>query len=389
MASALDNITIIDLTSYLAGPFGCALLGDLGARVIKVEAPGGDAFRLYPTSLEGENRTFLGANRNKRSIIIDLKKKEGLAALYRLIEQADVVIHNFRPSVPEALGIDYETVKRLRPDLIYCALTGYGQTGPLSGHPGFDQMLQCFSGIADAQGTGTGRPQILLGSTVDFYTSTLVAYGILGALVHRMRTGEGQQVDVSLLRSSLTLQVGRMIWAEKEPRDVPRELPAGRITDAHPTKEGFLYVQASTPPFWKALCEILGLPHLASDPRFDTLRKRAAHFEEIMPQIKAALMTKTALEWEALMIGRVPGIAIRDVGEMFVHPQVLAEDLVVEHDHPAVGKYKAVTTAVGYSASPAKTTRAPMLGEHTDEVLREFAFDEAAILALREAQAVL
>ncbi len=157
-----------------------------------------------------------------------------------MVKQADVFVHNFRSGVPEKLGIAYDALKVLRPALIYCSLTGYGQTGPLSRHPGYDQMLQCFSGIAAAQGDGAEAPQILRGSIVDFYTSTLLAFAISAALVHRERTGEGQQVELSLLRSAIALQPGRFIWAESEPRDVPREPPAGRTAGAHPTpRTGF------------------------------------------------------------------------------------------------------------------------------------------------------
>lgn len=388
MPFALDNITVLDLTSYLAGPYGCALLGDMGATVIKVEAPGGDAMRQYPSTLEGENRAVLGANRNKRSIIINLKAAEGKKALYRMVKQADVLVHNFRPGVPESLGIAYDDLKQLRPDIIYCALTGYGQEGPLRRHPGFDQMLQCFTGLALAQGEQMGAPQVLRGSIVDFFSSTLIAYGITSAIVHRMRTGEGQQVDVSLLRSSLALQVGRFIEAEGEGPETPRETSAGRVTGAFPTKEGYLYFQSSTPPFWNALCTILGLPHLAQDPRYDTLKKRYAMADEIMPQLQQALMGKTALEWEALMLGKVPSIAIRSVGDMFRHPQVQAQDLIVEHEHPAIGRYRAMNAAVQLSAGMPASTRAPLLGEHTNGVLEDFGFDENEIAGLYSAGAV-
>lgn len=388
MAEALQGITVLDLTSYLAGPYGTALLGDVGASVIKVEIPTGDMMRHYPSSLPGEGRAFLGANRNKRSIAIDLKTAEGRAALHRMTGQADVFVHNFRPGVAEKLGIDYAALKVLRPDLIYCSLTGYGQRGPLRDHPGYDQMLQCFSGIAAAQGGGPEAPQVLRGSIVDFYTSTLLAFGVTAAVVHRLRTGEGQRVDLSLLRSAIALQPGRFIWADSEPHDVAREPPSGRTAGAHPTKEGHLYVQASTAPFWKALCEIVGLPQLASDPRYDTVKKRFERSDEVMPLLKKALLARTAAEWEAAMLGRVPAIAVRGIEVMFDHPQVQAEELVTEHDHPVVGKYRAMTKAIAMSAGGATTTRAPTLGEHTDEILHGFGFDADEVTALRATGAV-
>lgn len=388
MPSALDNIIVLDLTSYLAGPYGCALLGDVGATIIKVEPPAGDNMRQYPSTLEGENRAFLGANRNKRSIVIDLKTAAGRETLHRLVKKADVFVHNFRPGVPESLSIDYETLRGLRADLIYCSLTGYGERGPLRRHPGYDQMLQCFTGIAQSQGEASGSPQVLRGSIVDFFASSLIAYGVTSALVHRLRTGEGQHVEASLLRSSLALQVGRFIWAENEERDVPRESSAGRVTGAFPTQEGYLYFQSSTPAFWRALCAILGLPELADDPRYDTLKKRYEHADVLMPQLKQALLARPAKEWEALMLGKVPAIAVRGIEDMFDHPQVLAEDLVVEHEHPVVGKYRAMNTAVRLGASLQNTTRAPLLGEHTNEVLDDFGFDADEIERLRSEGAV-
>ena len=388
-SNALERITVLDLTSYLAGPYGCALLGDVGANVIKVEAPGGDAIRHYPSTLPaGESRFFLGANRNKRSIVIDLKTKEGRALLYRMMEQVDVLMHNFRPSVPVSLGVDYETLKTIRSDLIYCSLTGYGEHGPLRDHPGFDQMLQCFSGIAHAQGEQIGSPQILRGSVVDIYTSALLAFAVTAAIVHRLRTGEGQHVRLSLLQSALALQPSRFIWADCEPRDIEREPAAGRVTAAHPTKEGFLYVQASTPPFWMALCELIGRPELGNDPRYDTLKKRYDLADEVMPVLREAFMARTALEWEALMTGRVPCIAVRTIGDMFDHPQVLAEKLVVRHEHPDFGGYRALGRAVDMGCGNAESRPAPMLGEHTNAILDGFGCTRAEIANLRAAGAV-
>lgn len=388
MAPALDGMVVLDLTSYLAGPYGCALLGDHGAEVVKVEAPDGDMMRRYPSTLKGGNRAVLGANRNKRSIRLDLKSEGGHAAFLRMVERADVVVHNFRPGVAESLGIGYDALRAVRGDVVYCSLTGYGSSdGPMRSHPGYDQMLQCFTGMALAQGLSVGSPQILRGSIVDFYASALLAQGVIAALLHRSRTGEGQHVEVSLLRSALALQVGRFVWADSEPRDVVREPDSGQASGAVPTKEGYLYFQAGTAKFWTALCEAVGLPELAADPRYDTLVKRAQHGATLMPQIKEALLARTAVEWEQAMVGRVPVVALRDIGEMFEHPQVLAEGLVVEHEHPEVGRYRSGTTAVKMGAGEVTTTRAPMAGEHTDEILARFDFSAEEISDLRRVRA--
>lgn len=385
MTVGLEGIVVLDLTAYLAGPYGCALLGDVGADVIKIEPPGGDNVRNYPSSLDGENRTFLGVNRNKRSIVLDLKHPEGLDAFYRLVEKADVVVHNFRPAVPRRLGIDYETLRLRRPDLIYCSFTGYGESenGPFRDHPGFDTMLQCFTGLAAAQGvwTGAGQPQILANSIVDYYSASMVTIAILSALVHRLRTGEGQHVKASLLRSAISLQSGLFVWAESEPRDIQRTWGQS-YSGIYPAKEGHVYLQATTHSFWKNLCEYLGFPQLGVDPRYDTLVKRNALKDEIRPLIRDALVQRTALEWERLLLGKVPCVAVRSREDMFDHPQALAEAIVVEHDHPKVGKYKSLGKAVEMGVGHKPTTRAPMLGEHTDEVLTQFAFADDEITAL-------
>lgn len=383
MAEALEGIVVLDLTAYIAGPYACALLGDVGAEVIKIEPPGGDMTRQYPSTLD-ECRTFLGVNRNKRSVVLDLKNQNGRAAFYRLVEKADVVVQNFRPSVPKKLGIDYDTLRALRPELIYCSFTGYGEDGPLCGHPGYDTMLQCFTGLAWMQGVATdsGHPEVLSGSIVDYYSASTIAFGILSALIHRLRTGEGQHVRASLLQSAIALQAGQFIWAESEPRNVNRWWPPS-YSGIYPTKDGHVFLQATTPTFWKSLCEHLGFPELAEDPRYDTLKKRTDLKDEIRGLIKNALMQHTALEWEHRLLGKVPLVAVRSIENMFDHPQVLAEELVVEHEHPRVGKYRSMGKAVKMGVGNRPTTRAPMLGEHTDEVLTRFGFSEHEVAVLR------
>ena len=234
----LDGVKVLDLCSYLAGPYGCTLLADLGADVIKIESPQGDMLRQFPSSLPGESRFFLGTNRGKRALALDLKQKEGLAVLHRMVESADVLVENFRPSVPARLGIDYPRLKAINPRLIYAGLTGYGDAGPLSEKGGFDQVLQCLSGMAVFQGGGPDKPQLVLGSVLDYFTSALLAYGVAAALFQREKSGRGQYLSLSLLRSALTIQAGRFVWADSEGRDVARDSGTGGLTGIHPTKRG-------------------------------------------------------------------------------------------------------------------------------------------------------
>jgi crotonobetainyl-CoA:carnitine CoA-transferase CaiB-like acyl-CoA transferase len=385
----LAGITVLDLCSYLAGPYGCTLLADLGATVIKIESPQGDQLRQFPSSLPGESRFFLGTNRGKLGLCLDLKQKEGLAALHRMVEQADVLVENFRPSVPARLGIDYPRLKKINPRLVYAGLTGYGDSGPLADKGGFDQVLQCLSGIAVFQGKSKDEPQLVLGSVLDYFTSALLAYGVAAALFNRERTGQGQYMSLSLLRSALTIQAGRFVWADNEGRDAVRDSGAGGLTGIHPTKEGPLYVSVHSNHFFAAFCELIGLPELAADPRYGTMSKRAAEAPTLVPQVRAALAVKTALEWEEIFGERVPCAAVRPIEDMFDHPQVLSENLVTAIDHPTIGRYRTMTKPIAFADTPGPApTTAPLQGQHSDEVLARFGFAASEITALRETGAV-
>jgi crotonobetainyl-CoA:carnitine CoA-transferase CaiB-like acyl-CoA transferase len=387
----LTGITVLDLCSYLAGPYGCTLLADLGATVVKIESPQGDMLRQFPSSLPGESRFFLGTNRGKFGLCLDLKHKEGLAALHRMVEQADVLVENFRPSVPARLGIDYPRLKKINPRLVYAGLTGYGDSGPLADKGGFDQVLQCLSGIAVFQGKGKGNdePQLVLGSVLDYFTSALLAYGVAAALFHRERSGQGQYMSLSLLRSALTIQAGRFVWADSEGRDAVRDSGAGGLTGIHPTKQGPLYVSVHSNHFFAAFCEMIGLAELAQDPRYGTMTKRAESAAILVPQVRAALAARTALEWEELFGERVPCAAVRPIEDMFDHKQVLVENLVATVDHPKIGRYRTMTKPIAFADTPGPApTAAPLQGQHSDEVLARFGFAAAEIAALRDKGAV-
>jgi crotonobetainyl-CoA:carnitine CoA-transferase CaiB-like acyl-CoA transferase len=382
----LSGVTVLDLSGYIAGPYGCALLGDLGAEVIKIEPPEGDNLRNFPSTLARESRAFLGVNRRKRGIVLDLKHPDGLKVLRRMVGAADVLVHNFRPAVPARLGIDYERMKAVNPRLIYCALTGYGETGPLRDRAGFDQVLQTMTGICVEQGK-PGEPAIVYGSAVDFYAASMLALAVSSALVERSRTGEGRRVGVSLLRSALTMQSARLVWADGEGRDVARDLRSGGITGLHPTKSGSLYISANAPHFWTALCELTGLPELAADPRYDTVKKRAAEAGQIVPKIRAALAARTAVEWEALLGERVPCAAARTVEDMFDDPQVAAEGILATFEHARIGRYRGLAHPLDFGAGPAPVA-APALGQHSREILSGFGYADEEIERLCRAGAV-
>lgn len=387
-ALPLAGVRVLDLSGYIAGPYGCTLLADQGAEVIKIEPPQGDNLRKYPSTLATEGRAFIGVNRGKLGMSLDLKVPQGREVLLRMLRDADVLVHNFRPSVPGRLGIDYETMREANPRLIYCALTGYGDTGPLKDKAGYDQVLQAMTGICAMQGS-PAAPQIAYGSVVDYYAAALLAGGVAAALFKRERTGKGQYVGISLLRSALAMQSSRFVWAEGEGRHVYRDMRSGGITGLHPTRQGTIYLSANTPHFWTALCELIGVPALAADARYDTVRKRAQAADEIVPRIREALRARTALEWEEVFGEDVPCSAVREVEDMFDHPQVQAEDMIAPFAHPLVGRYRGLSRAYrfGTGAAPPPLP-APAFGEHSDAVLAQHGYSAGEIAALRAAGAI-
>ncbi|MDN3988273.1 CaiB/BaiF CoA transferase family protein [Zwartia vadi] len=368
----LTGVRVIDMSAYIAGPYACSLLADQGAEIIKIEPPAGDNLRKYPSTLEAESRAFLGVNRSKLAAVLDIKNPEDLETLLNLIQGADVLVHNFRPTVAPRIGIGYEQLKALNPRLIYCAVSGYGETGPLKDKAGFDQVLQTMTGMAALQGKKEGPPELLYGSIVDFYASALVAGAVSSALYERERSGLGQFVGVSLLAAAMTLQSGRLVWAENEGRDVWRDMRSGGITGIHPTKEGYLYISANTPHFWEALCKKTGMSEFLNNERYDTVRKRALHQPEIVPRLHQALAAKSALEWEALFGEEVPCAAARTVEDMFDHPQVLSQDMISTYHHPVVGQYRGLKRSIRFERTPGPDPfAAPTLGQHTDLIKEE------------------
>lgn len=368
----LEGVKVLDLSAYIAGPYGCTLLADQGADVIKVEPPSGDNLRLYPSTLDGENRAFLGVNRSKQGMVLDLKQARDLAVLHDLAAEADVLVHNFRPGVPERLQIEYPQLQALNERLIYCAVTGYGEEGPMRGKAGYDQVLQAMTGMCVLQGKPDGPPELTYGSPVDYYAAAMVAAGVASALFERERSGKGQYVGVSLLRSALTMQSARMIKAEGESHDISRDMRSGGITGLHPTADGYLYLSANTPHFWEALCRLTGLDELAADPRYNTVRKRAAAASEIVPKLRERLSIRSAREWERILDDAVPCSIVRPVEDMFDHPQVLAEGIMATISHEALGSYRGVAEPIKYWRTPSpRPFAAPPHGQDTDRLRRQ------------------
>lgn len=365
----LAGIKVLDLSAYIAGPYACALLADQGATVIKIEPPAGDNLRNYPSTLDTESRAFLGVNRGKLGVVLDLKQTADRLKLDELVKTADVLVHNFRPSVPQKLGIDYARLQSLNPRLIYCALTGFGQQGPMKDRAGYDQVLQSMTGMCAMQGKPDGPPEVLYGSVVDFYAAALLSGAVSSALYEREKSGTGQEVAVSLLGAALAMQSTRLVWADGEPRDISRDMRSGGVTGIHPTRDGYLYISANTAHFWQTLCERIGLAELAKNERYNTVRKRSDHQDELLPKLHAALAQKSAQDWEDIFGADVPCSVVRTVEDMFDHPQVMAQQMIGQYEHPVVGHYRALQNPVQFSRTAcAESFAAPTLGQHNNDV---------------------
>lgn len=388
-AGVLAGIRVLDLSAYIAGPYACSLLADMGADVIKVEPPDGDNLRNYPSSLAQECRLFVGTNRGKRSVVIDLKTADGLKVLRELVRGADVFVHNFRPGVAERLGIGHEALAGINERLIYAGLSGYGEEGPMATRAGFDQVLQAMTGISVGQAAVGGTPEVVHGSIVDYFAASLLAMGVVGALYSRAQSGRGQRIGVSLLGAALCLQSGRFVWGEGEGIEAERNIRSSGVNGIFPTRDGHLYLQATAPHFWVSLCDLLGCSDLAADPRLDTVMKRLEHKDEIAARITEALSKRPAVEWERLLGKEVPCAVVRPIEAMFDHPQVVAQGYVARYEHPKLGSYRGFKGPVSFYGTPApQPIAAPAIGQHTREVLREAGLDAKAIAALEQAGAV-
>jgi crotonobetainyl-CoA:carnitine CoA-transferase CaiB-like acyl-CoA transferase len=391
MARALDGIRIIDFSKALAGPYCTMLLADMGAEVIKVEMPGsGDDSRGWgPPFIEGEAAYFLSVNRNKKSITLNLKDPKAKEIALKIIEKADIVLESNRPGVMTKLGLDYETVKKINPEIIYCSISGFGQTGPYSKRPGFDQVIQGYGGIMGLTGEKGGGPLKVGIAVTDIATGMFAATGILTALYHRERTGQGQHVDASMLDgqvSWLTYQAGRYLASGNVPQ---------RIGSAHPlivpyqdfeASDGFINIAAGNDNLWKKFCTATDLNDIADDPKFATNPKRVENRDEVVAIVSKKIKTKTMQEWlDILNDAGVPCGPIYTVDQIFKDPQVLAREMLVEVDHPKCGKIQVIGSPIKLSETPAEiTTHPPMLGEHNSSILQEFGFSEEDITKLKE-----
>lgn len=389
----LSGVRILDLTHFIAGPYGTQYLADLGADVIKIESPdGGDLGRGAGTDfVGGESVHFFAVNKNKRSVVLDLKSADGLELFLRMVEDADVVFDNFRPGVRERLGIDHASLEARNPRIISTSVSAYGQSGgPYGQQPGYDLTIQALSGVMSLTGEPDGSPVragVPIGDLVGGMTG---AMGTIAALFHRERTGEGQVVDVALLDSQVSLL---MYWATIF---LTTGHVASRVGASHPTivpyggfatKDSHIALAIFGDRFFRQVCGVLGLDHLATDERLETNPGRVRHKREVLDQVEAVLLTKTTEEWVGLMReAGIPAAPVNDVGQAVQDPQIRHREMVIDVDHPTAGPIRLLGDPIKAQARRFETLPPPLLGEHTRAILQgEYGVDDDELARLEAA----
>jgi formyl-CoA transferase len=372
----LNGIRVLDLSRVLAGPYCTMVLGDLGADVIKVESPGGDETRGWgPPFAEGESAYYLCVNRNKRGIVVDFKTAEGRDILHGLVRQSDVLLENFRPDSLARFSLDYESVSVINPSLIYCSITGFGQTGPLRDKPGYDFMIQAMGGIMSVTGEPDGEPMKSGVAVADLFAGQNAVIAILAALQARTHTGKGQHLDISLFDSQLG-------WLANVASNylISGNLPR-RYGNAHANivpyqsfqaSDGWFVIAVGNDRQFESLCNFIDKPELSSDPRFAKNSARVQNREELIPLLKPVFETKTVHEWLSLIGDEFPCGPINNLNQVFSMPQVEAREMLIHMKHPTIGDLPLVGSPLKFSDTPVEyRLPPPRLGEHTEQVLKE------------------
>ena len=389
---ALARFTILDLTRVRAGPTCVRQLADWGANVIKIEQPErleqGD-----PIGGAREAGDFQNLHRNKRSITLDLKSKDGRAAFLRMVEKADVVVENYRPDVKSRLGIDYATLRALNPHIVYASISGYGQTGPYRDRPGFDQIAQGMGGLMSITGL-PGQGPVRVGTAIaDLAAGLFAAIGILVALLERETSGEGQQIETSLLEAQifmLDFQAARWLIDGVVPRQAGNNHPTSIPTGVYPTKDGHINIATTGQPTWSRLCSALDATALIDEPDYKSADLRSKNRDALNARLEVIFKTKTSAEWiDKLNSAGVPCGPIYAIDEMFADPQVQHLGIVKKVDAGERGVQQVMRQPISLSRTPSEIVApTPARGEHTEQVLAEFGFSEKDIAALRQAKAI-
>lgn len=396
MQFPLEDVKVLDLSHALAGPFCSTMLGDFGALVIKLEVPGaGDISRAWgPPFYDSESAYFVNLHRNKKSIEVDLKHAQGKELFFRLVEQCDVVLENFRVGTLQKLGIDYEQGRSRNPGIIYCSVSGFGQSGPYKDRAALDLIVQAESGMISITGEPGSRGVRNGVSMADMTAGIYAAFGIMNALRVKDKTGKGQYIDVSMLEGQLGLlqgTVGAYLADGEVPQPMGTAYKALLPYQTFRTQTRDLALAVGSERLWKIFCPLLGLNEMTDDPRFATNQARNQNREALIHKLQEVFLTKPYEEWEDLFVAHgIPVGAINTIDSVVEHPQLQAREAIVEVEHPVAGTVSMVGVPVKLSETPGRVRApAPLLGQHTDEVLQHYLdLKEAEIAALREAGAI-
>ena len=389
LPTPLDGIKVLDCSQILAGPYCSMLLADMGADVVKIEKPSGgdDTRRMGPPFLEGESAAFLAMNRNKRSVVLDFKNADGVAAMRRMLADADVIIENYRAGVMGRLGLDYDAVRELNPGIIYCSISGFGRTGPYAERAGFDLIAQGMSGVMSFTGI-PGSPPVKVGVPMaDLNAGLYSAYGILSAYIHKLKSGEGQYLEVSIMEAALAYTV----WESASyfaTGNVPPPLgSAHRLSapyQALRTADGHITIGAPNQSNWERLAQAIGRDDLLDDERYADNAGRLLNRESLERDLEATFGTQTTADWcEVLDASGVPAGPIYDMEQVWSDEQVQARGMDVTLEHPKVGSIRNIGLAAKLYGSPGRIhSPAPLMGQHTREMLAESGFNETEIEGL-------
>lgn len=374
--NTLAGIRVLDLSRVLAGPYCTMMLADFGANIIKIEPPVGDDSRAFGPFIGKESAYFMSLNRNKRSVVLNFKEQEHCDVFKEMVKKADVVVENYRPGTMEKFGLGYEELKMINPKIIYAACSGFGQTGPYRTKPAYDIIVQAMGGIMSITGPEGGSPTRVGASIGDITAGMFTAYGIMLALFHRERTGEGQKVDVGMLDCQIAIlenAISRYTTSGNVPAPLGNRHPSITPFSSYTAKDGHIIVGAGNNRLWERLCNLIGRPELVTDPRFDTNGNRNTNIDALTVILNETFQTKTIDEWlSVLEEAGIPCAPINTIDRTVNDPHIKARDMIVEVQHPVAGKMKIPGIPVKMSETPGSIhSPAPTLGQHAHEIMKE------------------